>query len=375
MTESAKKQKFHFGDTGSQSALKQIIQDRGVGCVLLVRGGASFETSGASAWLEPCLSGLSIHEFRDFSVNPNLKDLQKGLEVYRDVNPDLVLGVGGGTVLDMAKLLTYFGDTGIDPDLYIQQKVSGRASTQYLVAIPTTAGTGSEATHFAVLYKDKVKYSVSEEDILPDVAIVNPALSSSMSSYLTACTGADAFVQAIESFWAVQATDTSKKYAKKAIRLSLHWLRMAALKPSEESRARMAEAAYWSGRAINISKTTACHALSYPLTSYFDYPHGHAVAIFLPAIFELHQKRGVVSSALMHLFSTKNPKKEMLDLFNLLELRPREAMSQPKMDLILSNVNADRLKNNPVGLTEFDLKKVVSVSLSGNQWGDERPIL
>ncbi len=364
MTEPSKKQKYHFGDPGSQSALKQIIQDRGAARVLLVRGGASFEKSGASAWLEPCLSGLSIREFHDFSVNPNLKDLQKGLEVYRDASPDLVLGVGGGTVLDMAKLLAYFGDTGIDPDLYIQQKVSGRASTQYLVAIPTTAGTGSEATHFAVLYKDKVKYSVSEEDLLPDAALVNPVLSSNMSSYLTACTGADALAQAIESCWAIGATAESKAYAEKAVKGAFQWLELAAKCPSKESRSGMAEVAYWAGRAINISKTTACHALSYPLTSYFDYPHGHAVAILLPAVFELHQKRGVVPSALLSLFSTKNPKKEMLDLFKRLELHPRETMGQKDMDVILSNVNVERLKNNPASLTRCDLQHIISTSLS-----------
>ncbi len=364
MTEPSKKQKYHFGDTGSQSALKQIIQDRGAARILLVRGGASFEKSGASAWLEPSLSGLSIREFYNFSVNPNLKDLQKGLEVYRDANPDLVLGVGGGTVLDMAKLLAYFGDTGIDPDLYIQQKVSGRASTQYLVAIPTTAGTGSEATHFAVLYKDKVKYSISEEDLLPDAAIVNPLLSSNMSSYLTACTGADALVQAIESYWARGATEESRGYAKKAIKGALRWLELAVKYPSKESRTGMAEAAYWSGRAINISKTTVCHALSYSLTSFLGYPHGHAVAVLFPAVFELHQKKGVVPSVLSALFETEDIAKEVFKIFASLGLGAREILAQKSLEALLSNVNVERLNNNPVSLTKAELKNIISASLS-----------
>jgi alcohol dehydrogenase class IV len=110
---------------------------------------------------------------------------------------------------------------------------------------------------------------------------VDPALTFSLSPRLTAITGLDAFAQAVESYWSVHSTAASRAYARRAIQLVLGSLSGAVHAPTPATRRAMSKAAHLAGRAINLTKTTAAHALSYPLTSYFGIPHGHAVALTL----------------------------------------------------------------------------------------------
>ena len=119
-------------------------------------------------------------------------------------------------------------------------------------------------------------------DILPDVAIVYPPFTYNNPKYLTACTGFDALAQGIESYWNVNATEESDEYAKRAIQLLWPNLPVAVNAPTKQARDKVSEGSYWAGRAINITKTTAPHAFSYPFTTYYGYPHGHAVALTFP---------------------------------------------------------------------------------------------
>jgi alcohol dehydrogenase class IV len=150
-----------------------------------------------------------------------------------------------------------------------------------VIAVPTTAGTGSEATRFATVYIDKTKHSLEHASILPVVTVVDPAFTMSLPPYQTAVTGMDALSQAVESFWSIRSTSESQELAARAIELVMTSLRTAVNHPDHDSRLNMIVAANLAGRAIDITKTTACHALSYFLTSHFGVPHGHAVCVTL----------------------------------------------------------------------------------------------
>ena len=150
-----------------------------------------------------------------------------------------------------------------------------------LVAVPSTAGTGSEATHFAVIYKENVKYSIAHPYLLPNCAIVDAQFTFELPPYITACSGFDALCQAIESFWSVQASEISKGYAREAIIKIRENLLNSIRESNQKSRQQMAHAALLSGKAINITKTTAPHAISYPFTSLYKISHGHAVSLSL----------------------------------------------------------------------------------------------
>jgi alcohol dehydrogenase class IV len=356
-------QEVYFGAEGSQDFLKSILKKNSISRVFLVCGTNSCESSGADLWIKEPLSDVEVVRFSDFSENTDVIDLKKALSVYQQSSFDAIIAIGGGTALDLAKLTGFFAAAPMDIDAYLDNKISNKFGNRFTIAIPTTAGTGSEATHFAVLYRDKVKYSVADKTILPDIAIINPDLTNSMPPYLTASTGMDTLAQAIESYWAAAATEESKKYAKEAIQISLRFLERAVNRPDGESREGMAKAAYLAGKAINISKTTLCHALSYSMTSYYDYPHGHAVSLFLPEIMEHHNRSGVLDQTFLHLFDNENPVETIKRLINGIGLGVRNVLSGDEIKTIVSQINPERLKNNPVQFNGDELEEIVKESL------------
>lgn len=249
--------------------------------LFLVLDEPAYQASGAREVLEPLFQQKETKRFTDFELNPKLQDVQRGIEAYRECQPDFVLALGGGTAIDLAKLI---GTLAVQAES-ARDIATGRASIEVtgnpLMAIPTTAGTGSEATHFAVVYVDGEKYSVAHPSLLPRYAVVDWKLTESLPNRVTAATGLDALCQAIESMWAVGATEESMGYATEAARLAFSNLVIATNSPTPAAREAMSRASHLAGKAINITKTTAPHALSYALTSRHGVPHGMAVAITL----------------------------------------------------------------------------------------------
>lgn len=348
-------QKLFFGDK-CVSGVKDLVQKSRWNRILLVTGKRSYETSGAERFVGDCLSGIDTETVRffDFASNPNITDLNKGLTLTQEFNPSAIIAIGGGSVLDMSKLLRFFltHDGNILSGSYTS---NGRNIP--LIAIPTTAGTGAEATHFAVLYDETgKKHSIADASILPEYAVVYPRLTYGQSPYVTACTGFDALAQAIEAYWSKNANTESDKYAEKAMDLIYPSLPNAVHNPTKEVRDRMAEGAYWAGRAINITKTTAPHAFSYPFTSYYGIPHGHAVAIVFPTIAEFNLSEDVIP---------KEKKEYICNLFgeqegyinNFNKLISSIGLSLPKninynIELLMFGINVERLANNPVTITQ-----------------------
>jgi alcohol dehydrogenase class IV len=246
-----------------------------------------------------------------------------------------------------------------------------------LVAIPTTAGTGSEATHFAVLYQNGKKISIEHGAVLPDVAIVDPVFTLSASPYLTACAGFDALAQAIEAYWNINATPESDSYAEKAITELYKHLPLTVHSGTDRLlREKISVASFSSGKAINITKTTAPHAFSYPFTTHYGYPHGHAVAMTMPFFMQFNYadtQEQLSSKLLLNEHHCK-----MQKLYSLLGIKDKENAAEAMRafisqiglnielpvnfnpDLIISNVNAERLNNNPRKMTEQDIRKAVS---------------
>ena len=327
--------------------------------VFLVRGKRSYTACGAEKIIRKSLAkiGATLTEFYDFSENPKCEDMEIGIELLRSCGADTIVAVGGGSVLDMAKLIRFFSSYTGD---VIEKSFEKTGELLPLIAMPTTAGTGAEATHFSVVYKDKVKYSVAHDDMLPEYAIIYPPFTYDNPKYLTACTGFDALAQSIEAFWNLNATEESDIYAEKAIGLLWTNLPDVVNNPNEEIRDKVAEGAYWAGRAINITKTTAPHAFSYPFTTYYGYPHGHAVALTFPFFMELNcgDKNPDVGRihkllSILGFDIASDLKEKMLDYVLLLGLQP---LSKLDFDVhfIMSHVNVERLSNNPVPVNNID---------------------
>lgn len=365
------KQDFYLGPNSS-NYLGNLIEGFNPNKILIIRGKNSYHTSGADKCIYNATEGinLDILYFSDFGENPKIDDVNKGLSQISNESIDLIIGIGGGSVLDMSKLIRFFHSYDVDENFSNHIK---KRNLIPLICIPTTAGTGSEATHFAVVYKDKVKYSLEHDEVLPNIAIVDPIFTYNIPPYITACTGFDALAQAIEAFWNINSNEESDGYAIKAIKLIYSNLVIAVNNPNQISRNLVSEGSYWAGRAINITKTTAPHAFSYPFTSYYGYPHGHAVALTFPYFIKYNFNFDNIDIIVNkeNLIIKKNI------LFNILRIQnyedPQMFFNNYLMNiglftntlnnfdkyLIADNVNIARLKNNPISIGIQEYKNII----------------
>ncbi|MFA8433515.1 MAG: phosphonoacetaldehyde reductase [Marinifilaceae bacterium] len=342
---------------GSIASLSDILKPYSGKKIFLVTGKSSYEKSGAKSLLEEYLKDTEYIRFSDFEENPKLEDVEKGIHLFKEANCELTIAIGGGSAIDIAKLinsLAYHSGS-------LQEVVKGNRLEQKpfpLIAIPTTAGTGSEATHFAVVYINGEKFSFAHNDLLPGYVIVDSQFTYSTPAYLAACTGADALCQAIESMWATGGNEESREYAAKAIELVWNNLKEAVVNNDHLAKDKVSEGAFWAGKAINISKTTASHALSYKLTSRFGVPHGHAVALTLAQVMEANYEFAQENvKRILSLLQTKDLSDGVAKISKFWEslglaMKLSELGIEEQHIAQLSNCNLERLKNNPAVLSK-----------------------
>jgi len=382
MANKFKKQREYIGYDSIKKLCKELEKNKSKN-IFLVSGKKSYETCGAKDKLSRLLKGYKVMQFTEFDVNPKIEDVEKGIDFFKDGDFDTVMAVGGGSAMDVAKAINIFSTQAGKPVEYIKKEKTITNRGKFLIAIPTTSGTGSEATHFAVIYVNKTKYSLAHPFILPDVSIVDPQFTVNLPEKITASTAMDALSQAIESFWSVNSTDESKGYAQQAIRLLLPNMVKVVNNPSEASREAVAEAAHMAGKAINITLTTAPHAISYPITSYFNIPHGHAVGLTLSSMLVYNSQvtdndaldaRGAyyVKKTINQLVNILNctdvdQTKKLIDsLMTRMNLKIKFSeigiKSKEDREIIIKNgFNPDRVKNNPRRLTEESLRNILDV--------------
>ncbi len=307
--------------------------------------------------------------FSDFTSNPLYEDVCKGVERFRREDCDAIVAVGGGSTLDVAKCIKLYSNMNPKENYLTQQP---RDPHVPLIAIPTTAGTGSESTRYAVIYYEGKKQSVTSDWILPNAVILDSSLLKTLPTYQKKCTLLDALCQGIESWWSVNSTDESKGYAKKAVEMIV--ANMGAYLAGDEAAAgRILTAANLAGQAINITQTTAPHAMSYKLTSFYKLPHGHAVAICLPKVWRAmleHMTACIDPRGSEYLAETftqiatalgaDGPEaaiRRFEQMLRELGVAP-PGITPAELDLLAASVNPVRLKNNPVAFTEGELREI-----------------
>ena len=365
-----------ISDLGSISRLKNILQVEDAKNILLVTGKQSFFASGAAAATELIFKQFNVVRFNDFEINPKFEDAKKGSEIARKNKIDTIVSVGGGSVIDIAKLILAFLDPDQDIEKIIDGSIKVKPSRVKHISVPTTAGTGSESTHFAVVYKNKKKYSVASDFLMPDIVLLDGILFLSNSPNQKAFNGLDALAQAIESHWACGSTSESKSFSRKAIPILFKKLpKIVSGDASKEEFQYFIEAANLAGKAINISKTTSPHAFSYSFTSEYSIPHGQAVWLTLPKIFEIH--KNALERGTGNIINFKELQNSIKEILNLLEIKQIDISNELKefvlglglecrmdklglntpiaREQIARKVNLERLKNNPVILTEENI--------------------
>lgn len=265
-------------EVGSRSAL--IVTDPGLVKAGLVRT--------ISSMLEE--EGITFSCYDQVEPNPSIENVEACFAIFQQYKPDVVIGLGGGSSIDTAKAVAVLATNGghiVDYEGY--NKVTRPKKT--VIAIPTTAGTGSEVTASSVITdrQRQIKMAVISFNVIPEYALVDPELTLSVPPALTASTGMDALTHAIESYVSKEAIPQSEAFALHAIRLISRSLRRAVFDgDSREARGDMMMGSLLAGMAFAVSKLGNVHAMAHPLGGVFNIPHGIANAVLLPYVMKFN---------------------------------------------------------------------------------------
>ena len=352
---------------------------KGVGCEKLF---LVVDSSYPFLYINDAIEALPVKErvmFSDFTPNPLYEQVCNGIELLKTSKCDTILAVGGGSAIDVAKCiklaaLAKEGNDAIIPPI-VNTRVKCDGPKLPFIAIPTTAGTGSESTHNAVMYYEGAKQTVTNDGILPDYAILEPKVLRTLPIYQKKCTMMDALCQGIESWWSVNSTEESYEYSRKTIKLIMDNWRKYIFDNDDEAAEQIMLAANYGGRAINITATTAAHAMSYKITSLYNLPHGHAVAVGLPEIWDYmtnHLNHCIDSRGqdyLCNIFidisksmGCEKPAQaieKFRDIMAEMKLKNPVAVNRNEdLNMLSTSVNPVRLKNNPI---ELDIPAIKSL--------------
>ena len=361
----------------STEDIKNFINDKNFKKIFILCGKKSFITSGAEIFFKKLLNNKEIKLFYKASELPILEELIKIINDIKNSKPDLILAVGGGTVIDYAKIANVVDIRDNLKNLIINYSYPFKDRFTNLAVIPTTAGSGAEVTSNAVIYVDGIKYSFESELLLPDNFFLIPEFLVSAPNKIKASAGFDAIAQALESLISKKSNEQSVNYASKSLRISIDSYISFLNNPNLKNATEMSIASNLAGKAISISKTTAPHAVSYPFTSLFNISHGHAVGLFFENFFKFNFNNINKSETsfdlkkrfelIFNIFDVKNINnfnskisliKEQAKLEdNLKKLNINVEKSSEK---IIKGINLLRLGNNPVKINERDIFNIIS---------------
>ncbi len=343
--------------------------------IFLVCGNSIDKLKGVSSKLKQI--SLPIVRFSDFNPNPLYDSVVKGVRLFREEKCDCIIAVGGGSAIDVAKCIKLYSNQSSSGENgeWLSEKANP-LEVPFLV-VPTTAGTGSEVTRFAVIYYEGKKQSVTDESIIPNVVLLDPDTLQSLPLYQKKATMCDAFCHAIESYWSVNSTKESKEYSSIAIKGILDNLD-GYLSNNDKCNKEMMYASLMAGKAINISQTTAGHAMCYKITSMFGVAHGHAAILCDRVIFSWMTKnldKCVDSRGKEYFEKTLNDLGKQMGVscaregaefiksfFDRIELEIPKADSKQFEELIYS-VDPVRLKNHPVRMDAEDIENLYHLIL------------
>ena len=361
--------------SSSEDILK-YINDKSFKKIFVLCGKKSFVNSGA----ENLLKNINNKEIKLFYKKSEIPILEELIEIIKDIKnfkPDLSLAIGGGAVIDYAKIANV---VDIRPDLaelIVNYTYPFKKKYTKLAVIPTTAGSGAEVTSNAVIYVDGIKHSFESELLIPDHFFLIPEFLISAPNKIKASSGFDAIAQALESLVSRKSNDKSVEYASKSLRVSVNSFISFINEPNMKNATEMSIASNLAGKAISISKTTAPHAASYPFTSLYNISHGHAVSLFFEKFFKFNYENIDKSETSFDL------KKRFDLIFNLFDVQDingfnskislikksanlEDDLTKFNIDIIkssedvLKGINLLRLGNNPVKIDGKDILNIIT---------------
>lgn len=360
----------------SHDDILNFVNDRNFNKVFILCGKKSFETSGAEKLFKK-IKNKEIKYFYKKSEIPVLNELIEIIKEIRNFKPNLFLAIGGGAIIDYAKMANVIDIKNNLAELITNYSYPFKDKYTKLAVIPTTAGSGAEVTSNAVIYVDGIKHSFESELLIPDNFFLIPEFLITAPNKIKASAGFDALAQALESLVSKKSNDQSVDYATKSLKISINSYISFLNDPNLKNATEMSIASNLAGKAINISKTTAPHAVSYPFTSIFNISHGHAVGLFFESFFKFNFNNLNKSETF---FNLKKRFELIFNLFNVNDINDfnsKITLIKKKAKLIdnletlnidinknsekiIKGINLLRLGNNPVKINDKDILKIIS---------------
>lgn len=312
-----------------------------------------------------CSSAEKLHEYREIPPEPTEEQMREIAARLGGTKVSVIVAVGGGSVMDAAKLLAVMLD-GAELSAMFDGVLPKERKTR-LVMLPTTAGTGSEATPNAIVLRASMnlKVGIVCDLFIPDQVILDPELLADLPPPVTASTGMDALCHALECYVSNKANPLSDLFAVEAIRLIFRSLRASVKNGSDiEARSEMMLASFYAGICIASSGTTAVHALSYPLGGRYRIPHGVSNAVLLAPVFAFNRDACIPKLAAVAHFAGK----------------PVEGMTDDEKAVVLVDALAGLTRDlgipetlHQLGVPPEDLDSIVDAALEVKRLLDNNP--
>lgn len=330
--------------------------------------------------------GLHVKVFNEVEPEPTVEVAQKLLDEVRKQPFDLVIGVGGGSALDIAKtvavLATHEGGISDYLNLTGTKKLSHKGLTKVL--IPTTAGTGAEVTDIAVFNTGSSKDVITNKYLLSDYVIVDPTLTYSLPKRVTAASAVDAFTHAIESFTSKGANPITDTMSKQSMERISKWIRVAVWNGDhQEARRQLALGSLEAGISFYNAGVAGVHALAYPLGGQFKLSHGESNAVLLPYVYakiwpscieklvEVAEVIGVQIGSHSHRYLARTVVTELFHLIEDLELPTslgHYGITEKDLDSLTDNAmkQVRLLSRSPMNLSREAIFEIYANALEGN---------
>ena len=302
--------------------------------------------------------------------NPTINQLFETYQQTYDFSPDVVIAIGGGSVMDIGKSLCCLYNQKIDSIDELRTVINQKkyiVSPCKWIGVPTTSGTGSEVTCWATIWdtENNAKKSVECSDNYAYAAVVDPDLSAGMPISLAVSSALDAVSHAVESYWANASNITSQTLALNAVRLIMSNIDDLIDGKAFAHKA-ISQGSMLAGLAFSNTKTTACHSISYPLTMHYHIPHGTAVSILLAPIFKINQSKIENLPLLLQALSVNNADELQKRIISILNragipatLRQWHVDCRDLPQLAAQGITKGRADNNPVKLTPQIIENVL----------------
>ena len=282
--------KIYFG-IGQYDKIGEILKSLGLSRPLIVCGGHFADRAGelegrlGREHAQVAVCGI----FSDICENPQLSGVEEIARLAREQEADALVAIGGGSVMDSAKFAAAIANDGGDACEYYNGTRAFPSKHIPVIALPTTAGTGSEVTQVSVISRDKEKKTINDPAFMPLAAIVDPMLCISVPPRTTMNTGLDALSHALEGFWSIHHQPICDLMSTEAVRLILTYLERAYRDGKDMgARCAMSYASLLGGLSFSCPKTAGCHACSYPLSEDYHLPHGEACAFTLDSFVRIN---------------------------------------------------------------------------------------